>query len=36
MLTEQAVASGKPAATIEKMVEGRLTKFYKEVALLEG
>lgn len=35
VLTEQAVASGKPAATIEKMVEGRLTKFYKEVALLE-
>jgi elongation factor Ts len=35
VLTEQAAASGKPAATIEKMVEGRLGKFYKEVALLE-
>ena len=35
LLTEQAAASGKPAATIEKMVEGRLGKFYKEVVLLE-
>ena len=35
LLTEQAAASGKPAATIEKMVAGRLGKFYKEVVLLE-
>jgi len=35
VLTEQAAVSGKPAATIEKMVEGRLGKFYKEVVLLE-
>ena len=35
LLTEQAAASGKPAATIEKMAEGRLGKFYKEVVLLE-
>jgi len=35
VLSEQAAASGKPAATIAKMVEGRLGKFYKEVVLLE-
>lgn len=35
VLTEQATASGKPAATIEKMVQGRLGKFYQEVVLLE-
>ncbi len=32
---EQARASGKPANIIEKMVEGRLRKFYEEVVLLE-
>ena len=32
---EQAKASGKPANIIEKMVEGRLRKFYEEVVLLE-
>ena len=31
---EQARESGKPEAIIEKMVEGRLRKFYEEVALL--
>ncbi len=31
---EQAAASGKPAAIIEKMVSGRLEKFYAEVTLL--
>ena len=34
MLTEQAKESGKPAPVIEKMVEGRLRKFYEEVVLL--
>lgn len=32
---EQAVASGKPAEFIDKMVEGRLRKFYEEVVLEE-
>lgn len=32
---EQAKASGKPADIIEKMVEGRIRKFYEEVVLLE-
>ncbi len=32
---EQARASGKPDAIIEKMVEGRIRKFYEEVVLLE-
>lgn len=31
----QAAASGKPAAIIEKMVEGRIRKFYEEVVLEE-
>jgi elongation factor Ts len=35
VFTEQASASGKPANIIEKMVEGRLRKFYEEVVLLE-
>ena len=35
VLTEQASASGKPAEIIEKMVEGRLRKYYQEVVLLE-
>src|SRR3546814_1837329 len=35
VLAEQAKASGKPAEIIEKMVEGRLRKFYEEVVLLE-
>ena len=35
VLAEQARASGKPEEIIEKMVEGRLRKFYEEVALLE-
>jgi elongation factor Ts len=34
VLTEQAKDSGKPAPVIEKMVEGRLRKFYEEVVLL--
>lgn len=32
---EQAKASGKPAEFIEKMVEGRVRKFYEEVVLME-
>ncbi len=32
---EQSKASGKPAPVIEKMVQGKLDKFYKEVCLLE-
>jgi elongation factor Ts len=35
VLREQSRASGKPDAIIEKMVEGRLRKFYEEVVLLE-
>ena len=34
VLTEQAKESGKPAPVIEKMVVGRLRKFYEEVVLL--
>ena len=33
--TEQALKSGKPENIIEKMVEGRLKKFYQENVLLE-
>lgn len=35
VLTEQARGSGKPDAVIEKMIEGRIRKFYSEVVLLE-
>jgi elongation factor Ts len=35
ILREQALASGKPAAIVEKMVEGRLEKFYGESVLLD-
>jgi elongation factor Ts len=35
VLTEQARASGKPDNIIEKMVEGRIRKYYEEVVLLE-
>jgi elongation factor Ts len=35
VLREQAKASGKPEAVIEKMVEGRLRKFYEESVLHE-
>ena len=33
--TEQAKSSGKPANIIEKMVEGRLSKFFQENCLME-
>jgi elongation factor Ts len=35
ILTEQARASGKPEEIIEKMVEGRLRKYYEEACLLD-
>ena len=35
VLAEQARAEGKPEKIIEKMVEGRLRKFFEEVVLLE-
>jgi len=34
VFTEQANQSGKPAEIVEKMVEGRMRKFYEEVCLL--
>jgi len=35
ILTEQAQASGKPEKIIEKMVAGRMQKYFEEVCLLE-
>lgn len=35
IIREQALESGKPAEMIEKMVEGRVRKFYEEAVLLE-
>lgn len=35
ILEEQARASGRPEEVIQKMVEGRLKKFYEEVVFLE-
>jgi elongation factor Ts len=35
VLTEQAKESGKAPAVIEKMIEGRIKKFYQEVVLLK-
>jgi len=35
ILTAQALAEGKPQNIVEKIVEGRLEKFFKEVCLLE-
>jgi len=35
VLTDQARASGKPEGVIEKMIAGRLNKFYQEVCLLK-
>ena len=35
ILVDQAIQSGKPADIAEKMVEGRMKKFMKEVVLLE-
>jgi elongation factor Ts len=35
ILVDQARASGKPEEIIAKMIEGRISKFYEEVVLLE-
>ena len=35
ILTNQALAEGKPAKIVEKIVEGRMKKFYGEYCLLE-
>ena len=35
ILTQQSLNEGKPANVVEKMVEGRIKKFYKEICLLE-
>lgn len=35
VLKEQARASGKPESIIEKMIEGRIRKYYEEVVFLE-
>ena len=35
VLADQARASGKPEEIVEKMVEGRLRKYYEEIVLLE-
>lgn len=35
VLIDQAKASGKPDGVVEKMVEGRIRKFYEEVTLLK-
>ncbi len=35
VLSDQAKSSGKPEDIVEKMVEGRIRKFYQEVVLLE-
>ncbi|MDR1702595.1 MAG: translation elongation factor Ts [Sporomusaceae bacterium] len=35
ILKAQALNEGKPAKIVEKMIEGRIEKFYKEVCLLD-
>jgi elongation factor Ts len=35
ILTEQAQSSGKPPNVIQKMIDGRIDKFFSEVALLD-
>ena len=35
VLREQALAEGRPAAIVEKIVDGRIRKFYEETCLLE-
>ena len=35
ILREQALQEGKPEAIVEKMLEGRIKKFYSEICLLE-
>lgn len=35
VLKDQAIASGKPAEIAEKMVDGRIRKYYQDIVLLE-
>jgi elongation factor Ts len=35
ILTAQALNEGKPEKIVEKMVEGRIKKYYQEICLLE-
>jgi len=35
VLTDRAIASGKPEAIVDKIVSGQLNKFYSDVCLLE-
>lgn len=35
IFTQQAMNEGKPAAVVEKMITGRIEKYYKEICLLE-
>ncbi|CCV63851.1 Elongation factor Ts (EF-Ts) [Alteracholeplasma palmae J233] len=35
ILTEQALAEGKPANIVEKMIQGRLNKFLQDICLLD-
>ena len=35
IIREQALAEGKPAEIVEKMLEGRMRKFYEEICLLD-
>ncbi len=35
ILRHQALNEGKPEKIVEKMVEGRVEKYYKEICLLE-
>jgi elongation factor Ts len=35
VLREQSLASGKPPEVVEKMIEGRIRKYYEEVVLLD-
>jgi elongation factor Ts len=35
IFTEQAAASGKPANIVQKMVDGRIDKYFKEITLLD-
>ena len=35
VLREQALAEGKPAQIVEKIIAGRVTKFYEETCLME-
>ena len=34
-LTQQALNEGKPEKIVEKMVEGRISKFFEEICVIE-